>query len=124
MNDVMHHTTEAESVVILSEAAKNHLLAYLEKDKALQGVRFSVKTTGCFGLSYVIENVKSAVTDDIVMPLNDHYNLYIAKKSLPFLKGVTIDYVKDGLTSKLVFTNPNQTGECGCGESFTVNSEN
>ena len=124
MNDVMHHNTEAESVIVLSEAAKIHLLAYLEKDKALQGVRFSVKTTGCFGLSYVIEDVKSAVADDIVMPLNDHYNLFIAKKSAPFLNGVTIDYVKEGLTSKLVFTNPNQTGECGCGESFTVNSEN
>jgi iron-sulfur cluster assembly protein len=58
---------------------------------------------------------------DRVFPFLEGYDLYIEKNSYPFLKGVRIDYVKQGLSSKLVFDNPNQTGLCGCGESFTVN---
>ena len=57
---------------------------------------------------------------DIVSPLTEDCLICIDKASYPYLKGIQIDYVKQGLNQKFVFNNPNQTGQCGCGESFTV----
>ncbi|KTC69520.1 HesB family transporter protein [Legionella birminghamensis] len=106
--------------IALSEAAINHLLMYLKGQTESKGVRFSVKKTGCSGLSYVVDYVRDASADDICFPLNTDYQVYIDRKSYPFLKGMRIDYVKQGLNARFVFDNPNQTGQCGCGESFTV----
>lgn len=119
MNDVVQHTSST-SKVTLTKAATNHLLNYLEKENQYQGVRISVKKTGCSGLSYVVDYVDDFREQDVVVALNEQYNLYIDKASYPFLKGMNIDYVTQGLNSRFVFDNPNQTGQCGCGESFTV----
>ncbi len=120
MTEVTYHTPSTHSPMILTDAAKQHVLAYLAKTKASLGVRFSVKKTGCSGLSYVIDYIESLLDEDISMPLNDNYMLCLDKKSYPYLKGTTVDYVKQGLNYQFVFRNPNQTGQCGCGESFTV----
>lgn len=122
MSEVIHYSSDRLSGLTLSEAAKKHLLSYLEKEEASRGVRFSVKKTGCSGLSYVVDFVNSVQDNDLVLPLNERYQLFIEKASYPFLKGMSVDYVKEGLNAKLVFKNPNQTGQCGCGESFTVDT--
>lgn len=119
MSDVMQHVNETRAIN-LSESARGHLLACLDKEKACKGVRLSVKKSGCSGLSYVVDYVQCIEPSDQVFPLNDVYQIYIAKASYPYLQGMSIDYVKQGLNYKFVFTNPNQTGQCGCGESFTV----
>jgi iron-sulfur cluster assembly protein len=54
------------------------------------------------------------------MPLDNTLFVCIDKASFPYLNGIALDYVKQGLNQKFVFNNPNQTGQCGCGESFTV----
>lgn len=120
MSEVQQHVSSTESHIIVSDAAKRHLLQYLNKEQVYRGVRLSVKKTGCSGLSYVIDYLTNFDEKDLVEPLSAVYNLYIDKLSYPFIKGVYIDYVTEGLISKLVFKNPNQTGQCGCGESFTV----
>ncbi len=102
-----------------SAAAKAHFMKYLDKNH-FKGVRFSVKKTGCSGLSYQVDYVNEPMAEDIVTPLSKDHISCIDKKSYPFLNGLVVDYVKEGLNHKLVFTNPNQTGQCGCGESFTV----
>ena len=56
----------------------------------------------------------------MVVPLADDHLVCIDKSSYPYLKGMHVDYVKQGLNYKFIFNNPNQTGQCGCGESFTV----
>ena len=106
--------------VTFSDAAKTHVLSYLRKQASCKGIRLSVKKTGCSGLSYVVDYVDEPMADDIVMPLIDNYLVCIDKKSYPYLKGMDVDYVKQGFNAKFVFNNPNQTGQCGCGESFTV----
>ena len=88
--------------------------------KEKKGLRLSVKKTGCSGLSYVLDDVTEPMVDDIVVDVENAFFISVDKKSYPFLKGVQLDYVKQGLIHKLVFNNPNQTGQCGCGESFTV----
>ncbi len=120
MTEVMHHKSDTKVDLNLSEAAMNHVLAYLDKQEDCIGIRFSVKKTGCSGLSYVVDYVNVANDKDIAQKLSPKYQLYIDKGSYPFLKGMQVDYVKQGLNSKFVFNNPNQTGQCGCGESFTV----
>ena len=121
MSDVSYYTPlKEEPAVRFTEAAVSHVRAYLEKKGESKGIRFSVKKTGCSGLSYVIDYVDTPCPDDIVLPLADNYLICLDKKSYPFLKGIEVDYVKQGLNYQFVFNNPNQTGECGCGESFTV----
>ncbi len=120
MNEVLKHVSQSETGITLSPTAKQHFLSYLEKQGACRGVRLSVKKTGCSGLSYVVDYVQTGEPEDIVQQLTDEYAIYIDKKSYPYLKDMNIDYVKQGLNQKLMFNNPNQTGQCGCGESFTV----
>lgn len=103
-----------------SQAATDHILSYLKKSTGQTAVRLSVKKTGCSGLSYVVDYVQAPMEGDLMMPLIDEVLVYIDKGSYPFLKDMHVDYVKQGLNHKLVFSNPNQTGQCGCGESFTV----
>lgn len=119
MSDVMQYSSNAASDVSLSDAAKSRLLAYMVTQGDCKAVRLSVKKTGCSGLSYVIDYVKAPLEHDIILPVDDCL-VCIDKASYPYLKGIQIDYVKQGLSQKFVFNNPNQTGQCGCGESFTV----
>ncbi|MDF1826902.1 MAG: iron-sulfur cluster assembly accessory protein [Legionellaceae bacterium] len=122
MSEVSYYTPSKEKPAVrLTEAAASHVLAYLAKKEGSQGIRFSVKKTGCSGLSYVIDYVDAPSPDDIVLPLGENYLICLDKKSYPFLQGIEVDYVKQGLNYQFVFNNPNQTGQCGCGESFTVN---
>lgn len=120
MSKVGQHVSNPNESITLSEAAKAHILAYLAGQKDSQGLRLSVKKTGCSGLSYVVDMVFTPQENDLVFPFAESYKLFVDKSSYPFLKGMTIDYVKQGFNSKFVFNNPNQSGECGCGESFTV----
>ncbi len=120
MTVVVHQPESIDSAIRFTPAAQKHILNYLSKNAQSQGIRFSVKKTGCSGLSYVVDYVQSASEDDMVLPFEQGYLLCIDKKSFPFLKGMEIDYVKQGLNYKFLFKNPNQTGQCGCGESFTV----
>lgn len=120
MSEVMQHVSDSVVGVTLSEAAKRHILSYLDKQKESKGIRLSVKKTGCSGLSYVVDYVFAPQEQDIVQSLTNEYQLCIDKASYPFLKGMRVDYIRDGLNHKFVFDNPNQKGQCGCGESFTV----
>ncbi|KTC84176.1 HesB/IscA family protein [Legionella brunensis] len=120
MSEVMQHVSNVVAGVSLSEAAKRHILSYLDKQNEVKGIRLSVKKTGCSGLSYVVDYVKTPHENDIVQPITENYQLCIDKASYPYLKGMKVDYVRQGLNYKFVFDNPNQKGQCGCGESFTV----
>jgi iron-sulfur cluster assembly protein len=120
MSEVMQHSPSTASPMVLTSAAQKHILMYLAKTPGSKGIRFSVKKTGCSGLSYVIKYIDVQHVEDIILPINDDYIMCLDKKSYPFLKGTEVDYVKQGLNYQFVFRNPNQTGQCGCGESFTV----
>lgn len=120
MSEVRQHQSDIATGITFSESAMAHVLTYLAKQKETKGLRLSVKKTGCSGLSYVMDYVMAPQENDIVQPIGENYQLYIDKASYPFIRGMKVDYVKDGLNHKFVFTNPNQTGQCGCGESFTV----
>ena len=120
MSEVMQHESSTAQTISMTEAAIGHILAYLGKQKDSRGVRLAVKKTGCSGLSYVVDYVKEPQANDVVQAFVGEYHIYIDRQSYPYLKGMRIDYVRQGLNHKFVFDNPNQKGQCGCGESFTV----
>ncbi len=122
MSEVKQHVVSSAPITF-SEMAIRHVLSYLAKQNESKGIRLSVKKTGCSGLSYVVDYVEAPLADDVVTPLNNSYLVCIDKKSYPYLKGMHVDYVKQGLNYKFIFNNPNQTGQCGCGESFTVEEQ-
>lgn len=119
MVEVVKYSTELSPDIKISEAAKKHFLSYLARQSAI-GVRLAVKKSGCSGLSYVVDYVCVLEENDVVQPLTEKYGLFIDRNSYPYLKGIAVDYIKQGINFKLVFNNPNQKGQCGCGESFTV----
>lgn len=117
---LQHKSEEVTPEISFTESAIQHLVSYLQKNAEHIGVRLSVKKTGCSGLSYVVDYVNTPTEGDLVKPLNEQYIVCIAKNSYPFLKNMNVDYVTQGLNKRFIFNNPNQTGQCGCGESFTV----
>lgn len=92
----------------------------LKRGKGL-GIKVGVKTTGCSGLAYVLEyvDVEQSLIDKQVYD-KDGVRVYIDSKSLVYLDGLTMDYVKKGLNEGFEFINPNEKARCGCGESFNI----
>jgi len=105
--------------ITLTEVAAQHISAFLENRGKGVGLRLGVKTTGCSGMAYVIEFADEILEEDKVF--KDHgINVIIDPKSLIYLDGTEVDFVKEGLSEGFKFSNPNAKDECGCGESFTV----
>ncbi|WP_163937393.1 iron-sulfur cluster assembly protein IscA [Paraferrimonas sp. SM1919] len=105
--------------VTMTEAAASHVRSFLENRGTGLGLRLGVRTSGCSGLAYVMEFVDEKNIDDEVFDI-DGINIVIDAKSVVYLQGTELDYVKEGLNEGFKFSNPNANGECGCGESFTV----
>ena len=105
--------------VSLTESAAKHVESYLDSRGKGVGIRLAVKTTGCSGLMYVIEPVDSPLAEDVQFS-SQGVDVYVDPKSLVYVDGTEMDYVKQGLNEGFEFKNPNVQNECGCGESFTV----
>ncbi len=103
----------------MTAAAEQHVARHLQGRGKGIGIRLGVRTTGCSGLSYVLEFVDEAAPEDEVFACGE-VKLVIDPKSLLYLDGTELDYVKEGLNEGFEFRNPNVKDECGCGESFHV----
>lgn len=105
--------------ISMTPAAADRVRSFLANRGKGIGLRVGVKTTGCSGLAYVLEFVDELNEDDQVF--DDHgLKLIVDGKSLVYIDGTQLDFVKEGLNEGFQFNNPNVNGECGCGESFTV----
>ena len=105
--------------VSMTESAARHVNRYLSKRGKGVGVRLGVKTTGCSGLAYKLEYVDELATEDVVFEAHG-LKILIDPKSLPYLEGTELDFVREGLNEGFKFNNPNERDRCGCGESFRV----
>jgi iron-sulfur cluster assembly protein len=105
--------------ISLTDAAAERVRTFLDNRGKGLGLRLGVKTTGCSGLAYVLEFVDDLQDGDEVFEHNG-VKVIIDAKSLVYLDGTQLDFVKNGLNEGFEFKNPNQKDECGCGESFTV----
>ncbi len=106
-------------MIQLTENAATHVRDFLANRGKGEGIRLGVKTSGCSGLAYVLEFVDQ--TDDHDQIFESYgVKVFVDPKSLVYLDGLEMDYVKNGLNEGFEFRNPNQEGACGCGESFSV----
>jgi len=105
--------------VSMTEAAARHVNRYLSKRGKGVGVRLGVKTTGCSGLAYKLEYVDELAAEDVVFEAHG-LKILIDPKSLAYLDGTELDFVREGLNEGFKFNNPNELDRCGCGESFRV----
>ncbi len=105
--------------ITMTPAAVKHVAGYLEKRGHGEGVRLAVRTTGCSGMAYVLEFVDDVEAQDNVFEASG-IKVVVDPKSLIYLDGTELDYVREGLNEGFQFNNPNVRNECGCGESFNV----
>ncbi len=99
--------------------ASNKIQSNLQKRGKGIGIKVGVRTTGCSGLAYTLEYVDDVSPEDVIQD-NTEYKIVSDLKSLAYLNGMTIDYVRNGLNEGFEFVNPNEKDRCGCGESFRV----
>ncbi|KFZ37128.1 iron-sulfur cluster assembly protein [Shewanella mangrovi] len=105
--------------ISMTPAAADRVKSFLDNRGKGIGLRLGLKTSGCSGMAYVLEFVDELNEDDELFEVNG-VNIIIDAKSLIYLEGIELDFVKEGLNEGFQFNNPNAKGECGCGESFTV----
>jgi iron-sulfur cluster assembly protein len=105
--------------VTLTDRAADHVQRYIEKRGKGVGLRLGVKTTGCSGLAYKLEFADEIKAEDTQFETNG-VRVLIDPKSLAYLDGTELDFVREGLNEGFKFNNPNEKDRCGCGESFNV----
>lgn len=103
----------------VTQQAADHIRAALQRKGSGVGLRLGVKTTGCSGFSYTVDYAEEIGEFDSVFEQHG-VRVVVDRKSLPFLEGVQVDYVREGLNEHFTFHNPNVRDTCGCGESFSV----
>jgi iron-sulfur cluster assembly protein len=103
----------------LTESAAKQVQAQLVKRGRGLGLRVGVKKVGCSGFAYTYDYADEIRSDDHVIESHGT-KLVVDAKSLDFLSGSTLDYVKEGLKQAFKFDNPNVDSTCGCGESFSL----
>jgi iron-sulfur cluster assembly protein len=108
--------------ISLSEAAAERVKSHLADRGHGLGLRLGVKRTGCSGWAYVLDLVDEAGSDDVTFE-DMGVTVVVDQESLPMVDGTRLDFVKDGLNEAFRFENPNASGECGCGESFSADSD-
>ena len=111
-------TTHTTCHIALTEAAARRVSQFLEKEGGI-GLRVDVRRTGCSGWAYDVAIAKASEPSDHIFE-DQGIKVIVSDKALGLVDGTTVDFVHEGLVREFRFRNPNVTGECGCGESFTV----
>ncbi len=118
MTDVK--TRVRPAAVILTPASEARIAELMSKaPEGSIGVKLSTPRRGCSGLAYSVDYVSEAIAFDEKIETPGGV-LYIDGGSVLYLVGSIMDWVEDEFAAGFVFNNPNATGSCGCGESFTV----
>ena len=105
--------------VTMTERAARHIAGFLQKRGMGVGLRLGVRTTGCSGMAYKIEYADAMHPEDQTFESHG-VKILIDPKSLAYIDGTELDFVREGLNEGFRFNNPNEKNRCGCGESFNV----
>ena len=105
--------------ISLTESAAERVKTFLAARGQGLGLRLGVRKTGCSGFAYVVNYADAQAAGEVVFE-DRGVKVFVDPQSLPYVDGTIIDFVKQGLNEAFRFRNPNVTGECGCGESFSV----
>ncbi len=112
--------SELPKMMSLTEAAADRAKMLIARSEdPVAGLRISISTKGCNGLSYVVEYAKTESKMEEIIE-DKGVKIFIDPMAVMYVLGSTMDYVEDKFHSGFVFDNPNEKGRCGCGESFSV----
>ncbi len=117
MNEIASRT-KLPPLLSLTEAAADHLRALYAKGHG-KLLRLSLASRGCSGMSYALEFVEAPGAGDELVTDQD-VSILVDRKASLFLVGTVMDWSEESLSSGFTFSNPNEAGRCGCGESFHV----
>jgi iron-sulfur cluster assembly protein len=106
--------------ITLTEKAAVQINKQLTKRGKGIGLKLGIKKSGCSGYSYTLDYSDELKPTDKVFE-EFGVKVIVADNDLPLIDGLQLDYRREGINEAFRFDNPNVTGECGCGESFTVN---
>ena len=90
-----------------------------EKQDKPMGIRVTLKTRGCSGLSWNLDFVYEESKFDEIVDCGN-FKLFVDPKAVLFVLGSKIEYNKTELEEGFEFVNPNEKSKCGCGESFKI----
>lgn len=108
-------------MITVTEKARQKIIKQLSKRGRGVGIRIGVKTTGCSGLAYVLEYVDTLEPEiGVTNYAQPEFAVLVSLKDEPYLNGLVMDWVRNGLNEGFEFSNPNERDRCGCGESFRV----
>ncbi len=107
------------AVLEITDRAADHIRALLEKNAGAVGIKLGTSTHGCSGLGYTVDYVEEPGADDELVETKG-VKVFVDRKSLLFLLGTEMDWEDSMFSTGFKFTNPNEKGRCGCGESFHV----
>lgn len=105
--------------ITLTPAAAQRVREFVSGQPGAIGLRLGVRRTGCSGWAYEVDVASTVKAADRIFE-QDGVKVLIDTQALPLLDGTEIDFVRQGLNRQFAFRNPNVAGECGCGESFSV----
>ncbi|WP_305906635.1 iron-sulfur cluster assembly accessory protein [Methylomarinum sp. Ch1-1] len=105
--------------ITLTANAATQIQKQLQKRGSGIGLKLGVKPSGCSGFAYVLDYADQLGEDESVF---EQFGVKVIVKNsdLEKLEGIELDYAKEGINEAFKFNNPNVTGTCGCGESFSV----
>lgn len=106
----------------VTENAARQIKAQLAKRGRGLGLRVGVKSDGCSGYAYTYDYADEIRPGDQLFDVRGA-RVVVDRESLRYLEGSTLDFVKEGLKQVFKFQNPNVDATCGCGESFSVRTE-
>ncbi len=114
-------STPGFTLVITDQAAREvqKFMTTEQVPAETAGLRVSVLPGGCSGFKYSLNIEERSLEDDAVVEVNG-VRLFVDSFSMQYLNGITVDYVSSMQGSGFTFNNPNATGGCGCGSSFTA----
>ena len=118
----MSTTNQPEVLMTVTPVAGEEVKKFMQQegvDPAVGGLRVSVQPGGCSGFKYGLLIEDQPAEDDLVLG-QEGFNVFVDPFSAQYISGVVIDYVTSMQGSGFTFKNPNSTGGCGCGSSFTA----
>ncbi|WP_417462749.1 HesB/IscA family protein [Kordiimonas sp.] len=107
------------AVINITDKAADRIRALLSKNETAVGIKLGTSTHGCSGLGYTVDYVEEPSAEDEVVE-DKGVKVFVDRKSLLFLLGTEMDWEDSMFSTGFKFSNPNEKGRCGCGESFHV----
>jgi iron-sulfur cluster assembly protein len=122
MDSTQQQVGTAGFVLTLTDRAVQEVQKFMTAEQVaaeVGGLRVSVLPGGCSGFKYSLNIEEHSLEDDVVLDING-VRVFVDGFSMQYLNGVTVDYTSSMQGSGFTFHNPNSTGGCGCGSSFTA----